>query len=203
MTKLRLGSNTRRQRGQSLVEFALILPLLAAMLAAVLEFGLVMDADMGLEAASREGARVSAVLGNDGTQGVCTGTRLTSAEATVDPAILSTVTASLKSAGIDITRVQVWIFDADTNGSPLVVSGVAQVNKYSGTTGSFVSANGDVWKACGRHDGTFGGGSYDDVGVQIQYTYKSQTGVLSFLSGGLPMSATAVMPIGPPWTVQP
>ena len=84
-----------------------------------------------------------------------------------------------------------------------MVASVAQVNKYSGTTGSFVSSNGDVWKACSRHDGTFGGGSFDDVGVKVQYTYTSQTGVLSFLSGGLPMSATAVMPIGPPWTLQP
>jgi hypothetical protein len=57
--------------------------------------------------------------------------------------------------------------------------------------------------ACGRHDGTFGGGIYDDVGVQVQYTYTSKTGLLSFFTNGLPMTAKTVMPIGPPWKLQP
>lgn len=199
MMKLRIGARARRERGQSLVEFALVLPVIAVMLSAVVEFGLAMNTDLALEAASREGARVGAVLGNDGTQGRCTGTYLTTAEATVDAGILTTVKASLASAGINVSTVQVWIFLAAPNGSPTTGS----INKYSWASGAWTSSTGDAWKACSRHDGTFGGGVYDNVGVEIQYTYQSQTGLLSIFTGGLPMTATAVMPIGPPWTLQP
>ena len=197
--KLRFRLNSRNQRGQSLVEFAMVLPVMAVMLSAVLEFGFAMDANMALEAASRQGARVGAVLGNDGTQGVCTGSRLTTAEAAVDPAILDTVKASLSSGGIDFTKVQVWIFLADANGQPTV----SKINKYSWVAGAWASSTGDAWQACGRHDGTFAGGIYDDVGVQVQYTYTSRTGLLAVFTGGLPMTTGAIMPIGPPWTLLP
>jgi Flp pilus assembly protein TadG len=197
--KLRFRLNSRHQRGQSLVEFAMVLPVMAVMLSAVLEFGFAMDANMALEAASRQGARVGAVLGNDGTQGVCTGSRLTTAEATVDPAILDTVKASLTSGGIDFTKVKVWIFLADANGQPTV----NEINKYSWVAGAWQSSTGDAWRACDRHDGTFAGGIYDDVGVRIQYTYASRTGLLAVFTGGLPMTTSAIMPIGPPWTLLP
>ena len=197
--KLRFRLNSRHQRGQSLVEFAMVLPVMAVMLSAVLEFGFAMDANRALEAASRQGARVGAVLGNDGTQGVCTGSRLTTAEAAVDPAILDTVKASLSSGGIDFTKVQVWIFLADSNGQPTV----GKINKYSWVAGAWQSSTGDAWMACSRHDGTFAAGIYDDVGVQVQYTYTSRTGLLAVFTGGLPMTTGAIMPIGPPWTLLP
>lgn len=197
--KLRFRLNSRLQRGQSLAEFAMVLPVMAVMLSAVLEFGFAMDANMALEAASRQGARVGAVLGNDGTQGVCTGARYTTAEATVDPAILDTVKASLSTGGIDFTKVQIWIFLADGNGQPTA----GKINKYSWVAGAWQSSTGDAWTACSRHDGTFAGGIYDDVGVQVRYTYTSHTGVLAIFTGGLPMTTSAVMPIGPPWTLLP
>jgi hypothetical protein len=151
-----------------------------------------MSADLGLETASREGARVGAVLGNGATGGACPNA---TAEATVDPSILQTVQASLSNTSVDMSKIQVWIFLADASGSPTVGS----INKYSWVAGAWASSTGDVWKACSRHDGTFGGGIYDDVGVQIQYTYTSKTGILTFLTSGLPMTAKSVFPIGPPW----
>lgn len=205
MMKLRFGASGRRQRGQSIAEFALILPVLAAMLAATLEFGLAFDADMALETASREGARVAGALGNNGTQGVCPDA---TAEATVDPAIVNAVQTSLTGSGLDLSSVIISIFQADPNGQPLPTVGVTHVNKFAWVWsdaahpengGSFVKQAGGDYKACGRHDGTFGGGVYDDVAVSIQYTYTSKTGLLAIFSGGLSMSASAVMPIGPPW----
>jgi Flp pilus assembly protein TadG len=201
MMKLRVRANGRRQRGQSLVEFALIVPVLAVMLSAILEFGLAFDADLSLEAASREGARIGASLGNDGTQGTCPNAL---SEATVDPAIINAIKASLTSAGVTLSSVKISIFNADTNGAPVILSGVTQINKYKWDTpsSSFVVDGTHAWPSCGRHDGTFGGGSYDDVGVQIDYTYTSKTGLLSFMSSGLHMTARTVMPIGPPWKLQ-
>jgi hypothetical protein len=195
--KLRTKAGTRRQRGQSLVEFALIVPILAVMLSAVLEFGLAFDADMALEAATREGARTGASLGNDGTQGICPNAL---AETTVDPLIVGAVKASLQGAGVNMSSVKIWIFGADANGVPATA-----INKYKwdGPSSSFIVDGTRSWMACGRHDGTFGGGIYDDVGVQVQYTYTSKTGLLSFFTNGLPMTAKTVMPIGPPWKLQP
>jgi hypothetical protein len=196
MMKRTRKPDARGQRGQSIAEFALILPILATILVAILEFGMAFDADLALEAASREGARVGASLGNDGTQGICPNA---TAEAVVDPSIVKTIKSSLIGAGVDMTSVKIWIFGADASGNP-----ATDINKYSWNIGTstFDKLSGN-FTACGRHDGTFGGGVYDDVGVQVQYTYTSKTGLLAMFTGGLPMTARAVMPIGPPWQLLP
>jgi hypothetical protein len=196
MMKRTRKPDARGQRGQSIAEFALILPILATILVAILEFGMAFDADLALEAASREGARVGASLGNDGTQGICPNA---TAEAVVDPGIVKTIKSSLIGAGVDMTSVTIWIFGADASGNP-----ATDINKYSWNIGTstFDKLSGN-FTACGRHDGTFGGGVYDDIGVQVQYTYTSKTGLLAMFTGGLPMTARAVMPIGPPWQLLP
>lgn len=197
MMKLFRGAGTSRQRGQSLVEFVIVLPVLAVMLSAVLEFGLAIDADVALEAASRDGARAAASLGNGGTQGVCPNAVADNATTGVDATIVQTVQTSLSGAGVNVTSVQIWIYGAGANGSANTA-----VNKYAWNGSAFASTNGHPYAACGRHDGTFGGGSFDSIGVQIQYTYTSSTGLLAIFTGGLPMTATCVMPIGPPWKLQ-
>jgi len=190
LRRLQGGSH---QRGQNLVEFAIVLPVIAVILSAILEFGLAFNVDMALEAASRDGARTGASIGNDGTQGVCPNT---TAENTVDPSILSAVQASLTNSGVTLTGVTVTIYLADTNGNP----GTSK-NVYV-YAGAWTLTSGYNWPACGRHDGTFGGGIYDSIGVKVTTTYTSKTGILSFLKGGLPISARAVFPIGPPWSLQ-
>jgi len=54
-----------RQRGQSLVEFALVLPLLGLMLFAVIDFGFIFFQTQALCDAAREGARAGALLKSD------------------------------------------------------------------------------------------------------------------------------------------
>jgi|GEM_PF-1943076 Flp pilus assembly protein TadG len=192
--KLRLGVKARRQRGQSLVEFAVVLPVMAAMLAAVLEFGLALDTDMSLETASREGARVGAVLGNGGSGGTCPYASAEDPTTGVDATIVNTVKTSLANSSVDMSTVKISIFGAAANGSANTA-----IDTYAWVSGAFVATNGHPYAACGRHDGTFGGGTYDDIAVQIQYTYTSKTGLLSIFTGGLPMTAKAIFPIGPPW----
>jgi Flp pilus assembly protein TadG len=199
MIKLRMAKTSRRQRGQSLVEFALVLPLMAVMLASILEFGLAFDANLGLEAASRQGARTGASLGNFGTQGVCSGAIGALAEATVDPAIVTAVKTSLSSAGIGMATVKISIFGVDATG--VANTGINKY-KWDTATSAFVADGTYSWQACGRHDGTFGGGTYDSIAVQITYTYTSRTGLLAIFTGGLPMSTKAIMPIGPPAQLQ-
>ena len=197
MMKLFRGAGNKRQRGQSLVEFAMVLPVLAIMLSAVLEFGLAIEADMGLEAASRDGARTAASLGNGGSQGICPNTISDDATSGVDATVVQTVATSLSGAGISLTSVQIWIFGAAADGSANT-----SIDKYAWNGVAFASSNGHPYAACGRHDGTFGGGGYDTIAVQISYTYTSSTGLLAIFTGGLPMTAKCIMPIGPPWKLQ-
>ncbi len=57
----------RSERGQSLVEYALILPLLLLLLVAIMEFGLVALDYATLSNAAREGARAAAVVSTTDT----------------------------------------------------------------------------------------------------------------------------------------
>lgn len=54
-------SSRRRGRGQSLVEVALILPILVILLAAVIDLGRVLDASIVLSDAARVGARFGSI----------------------------------------------------------------------------------------------------------------------------------------------
>jgi Flp pilus assembly protein TadG len=53
----------RNQKGQALVEFALILPILMLVVMAILQFGMMLNSYLTIENASREGAR-SGIIGS-------------------------------------------------------------------------------------------------------------------------------------------
>jgi Flp pilus assembly protein TadG len=67
----RLRSYKRRSRGQSLAEFALVLPILALLIFALLDLGRAVYVYNTLSNAARAGARVAAVNQNASTNGVC------------------------------------------------------------------------------------------------------------------------------------
>jgi len=52
------------QRGQGLVEFALVIPLLVFLFMAVIELALMLNAVIGVNRASQQGAHLAAILGN-------------------------------------------------------------------------------------------------------------------------------------------
>ena len=54
-------TRSRRRRGQALVEFALVVPLFLLLLAAMIDFGLGLNASISVSNAAREGARLGAV----------------------------------------------------------------------------------------------------------------------------------------------
>lgn len=57
-------SGTNREGGASLVEFALVVPLLALFLFGIIQFGLAYDKKQSINSAAREGARTAAIPTN-------------------------------------------------------------------------------------------------------------------------------------------
>ena len=79
----------KSQKGQSLVEFALVLPVFVVILLAIIEFGRLWEVSNVLTSAAREGARAAAVSGPDvakaitAAQTVLSAGRITDATITV------------------------------------------------------------------------------------------------------------------------
>jgi hypothetical protein len=185
------------QRGQGVVEFALLVPVFMLILLAMLEFGFLFDHTLTIQYASREGARVGSALVNGGGTLGCPSSPTVSPNAdTVDPLIIAAVTRVLKSPGsrVDIAQVPtIRIYKANASGDELgpvnvwtysagataVVDGVTLTLNYS-----FSSAlSTPPWPACIRFNG---GASPDSIGVSLTYTYQFQTAlgnVLRFFGG--------------------
>lgn len=60
-----LSALKKNEKGQSLVEFALVLPILLLLVLGMLEYGWMLNAKISVTGAAREGARASSVLGED------------------------------------------------------------------------------------------------------------------------------------------
>lgn len=65
-----LAGTRRKEQGQSLVEFALVLPLLAVVLFAILEFGLIITNQIELTNAVGDGARTASLTATNGSAAV-------------------------------------------------------------------------------------------------------------------------------------
>ena len=64
MTPRPRAERRARSRGQSLVEFAIVVPVFLMLAFGVVDFGLAFDASIGITNAAREGARLGATLPN-------------------------------------------------------------------------------------------------------------------------------------------
>jgi len=60
-----LRRSQKKNRGQAIVEFALILPIFILILFGIVEFGMVFNQYLVVTSASREGARIAALGGTD------------------------------------------------------------------------------------------------------------------------------------------
>jgi hypothetical protein len=167
-----------RQRGQGMVEFAVIVPVFLLLLMGMLEFGFVFTHNLTLEYATREGARAGSTL-SDGklVSGTC---------ATIDQAIINSVTKVLKSPGSPILgypNAVAWIkiWDADTSGNP-IAGKINTWNNKSDGTGTFQLSGTAAWDPCSRHSATWVSGTCgsttcppDSIGVSLSYTYTMVT----------------------------
>ncbi len=181
----------RAAEGQSLVEFALIVPIFMLLLLGMLEFGFAFTADQTLAYATREGARTGAALANGGGILGC-GAGQSPNAASVDPLIVAAVERVLTSpgspVGVHLDRIPtIRIYLANSDGSE---SASADVWTYRAGAGPVVDGKAidyvltsTGWAACSRLNGV----AADGLGVSLTYSYQFQTpygAILGYFGAG-------------------
>lgn len=173
----------KRQRGQGIVEFALILPLFMVLLLTVLEFGTAFRHHLALEYATREGARIGSALANGGGALGCN-TGQSPKASTVDPLIVEAVQRVLMSTGSPIALAsvsEIRIYKANAAGGEL---GPVNVWTYAYDAGPVPSDSTSRlnftpsavgWNACSRSNAT----PAEAIGISITYRYTFTTGLAS------------------------
>jgi hypothetical protein len=203
----RSRSGRRGIRGQSLVEFALIVPLFMVLLLGMLEFGFVFTHHLGLEYATREGARMGASLAGGSTTGVLC--------QDVDKNVIAAFQRVATSSGsqLVVARIsQIQIYDANPSGLP--ISGLVNV-WVPGGDGTMVDGTALLWhpSSVGWNACTVGtrknGSGYlngttpntDSIGVSATYSYRLITAIGSMIgafgSGQITITDRTTMALNP------
>jgi len=171
-----------RARGQSLVEFALVIPIFFTLLVGVIEFSLALNAVLAVNFASRDATLIAAEAGNASGS---------------DCAILRTVQDRIGAPADPNNIIDVTIFRANTVGQAIPVGSPAQ-NVYArggsmtcplpsdptstiafhlvGTAGYLETTRCNVLAGC------TGGRTLDHIGVDIRYTYVWHTPLKNFVA---------------------
>ena len=198
-----------RSRGQSLVEFSVLVPAFMLILFGMLEFGFVFTHNLTLEYATREGARTGAALADGGgNAAIC---------ATIDPQIIAAVERVLTSPGspIDetqVTSIKIWQSTAASSGNPGTPIDAAHTATWNYGTGGAPIVDGfqlhyhqttgpASWAPCTRNNGA----GPDSIGVSLEYNYSMVTplsAVARFFGGGassgiIPMGDRTIMALNP------
>ena len=203
-------SRRERERGQGLVEFTMVVPVILLIVVSVAELGLAFGNAHTVGYGSREGARVGSALAQGGVLDCSGGDDPTMVDAT----LVSAVQRILKSpgSGIDVSRVQeIRIFKATSSGAE--TAGRVNVWMYTGErTGpevdpgpgveniDFNLIGSNAWPACSRDNS---GSTPDSIGVTVRYRYDFVTpvpSVLDAIAGGalsLSLNETTVMSLNP------
>lgn len=184
---IRRGPFGRRggERGQSIVEFTLILPVFLLVLLGMLEYGSAYDHRTAMAYAVREGARVGASLGS--------GNSSTPASA-VDPAIVAAVQRGLTNPILIDNITSIDIYKAGLDGKPVG----SYMNSYD-KDGNVISVG---WPASTRIAGLNG----DSIGVRVRYDFHPITPLGTFMGlmfspipgyATIPMADSSVMHLEP------
>lgn len=128
------GRRKRRERGQSLLEFALALPLLAVILFGLTDFGLAYFNEISITSAARTGARVAAVTAQ--------GSGTTQAQAAISDAARDLVGCNLNTSAITISPqydqagiIDQWTVTVSCTYSPVTPLGTL-LAYFGGSSGS-------------------------------------------------------------------
>lgn len=197
----------RGQRGQSVVELTVLLPVILLILLGILEFGMAFDHLISISYATREGARTGAALVNGGGALGCSTGQSPNA-ATVDAQIVAAVERVLTSPGsqVALARVsQIRIYQSTSTGAE-----TGGVNVWTYAPGGGPTVDGDPldfaasatpWAPCSRTN-TLPAPSLG-VAIQYRYTFSTPLGSLLALVGGgagttgLDVTDRAVMAMNP------
>lgn len=184
MRLLRLGAPRRstRSSGQTLVEFALVIPIFLTVVVAIAEFSMLFTAFLSASFASRDAAQIAAELGDS---------------AGADGVILRQIERDV-SAPVDRSSIkEVHIFQADQFGAPvgsetIYVRGGSTTFTYPGPVTIVVpytrTANGYPETArcniLASVQCTPSKTTIDTVGIKITYQYSWHTPLPGLLGGG-------------------
>lgn len=128
----------KNNRGQSLVEFAILAPLLLLFIGGMIEFGLVYHEQLVVTAAAREGARVAVVNSDNPTTAGKTAAENYAKNASISPAGVSASVSPVPPPGSSNRTVTVTV----TNPIKIVVPVIDTLFKnkagYDKNTGKFV-----------------------------------------------------------------
>lgn len=105
---------TRRRGGQTLVEFALIVPVLLAMLMGIIEFGWLVKTQLTVANAAREGIRYAA-LGNSSSN---VRLRIENSATTLSPAITDSQITLEQTSDTTSSTPTYYAWPADTTATP-------------------------------------------------------------------------------------
>jgi Flp pilus assembly protein TadG len=194
MKRRSLSRGARDERGASLIEAAVVIPLLILLAFGAAEFGFAFLDFLNVSSAAREGARVGSAVGD-----------AIDADALIMGAIAE-ATADLDTSTIET----VWIFRAKANGDPVdncVVDNSVDYYTCAGPTNNTMIYDGagnlliGSWTSTGRTD-TVGlncpavpADCPDRLGVRVVFTHQYITGFLALPTG--PFSEDAVFQIEP------
>jgi hypothetical protein len=186
-----------------LVEFAIILPSFLLVMVGTIDFGFAFYANMTLEYASREGARVgSALASGNSTSAPC---------GDVDGHIIAAAQRVLESAGIAVRLdpsdpaksgvLWVRIYKADTSGN----GWTSNYNEWTYSAGNGPVVDGTKldfvqgtvgWNACPLGNRK-NGATPDSLGVAISYRHALVIPTGPFLGGSINLLDKTVMVLNP------
>jgi Flp pilus assembly protein TadG len=163
----RSSGKRTRTRGQTMTEFALVVPVLLVLIMGVLDGALLMFSVGTARYSSAEGSRVAATLGN---------------VANTDSQVVTTIRNTVSGTQLfTVDEVDIYKLDVDASGN--LTQNIAKTNKYKldGTP-----VNSIPWPASGRD---VGNGTSDFIGITVNYTYTWKAGFFAPLG---PLKTTAV-----------
>jgi Flp pilus assembly protein TadG len=167
-----------RQRGQSLVEFALVIPLFLLLFVALIEFAMVLNAVIAINFASREASLIGAEAGNAGDADCVI---LAAVETAVGPPAAPTQITGVRiyqanRAGAVIPgRVNAYVRTGETTCTYPDGSVVRVPYTRTGGAGYPEASRCNVLAGCG------GSTTVDQIGVEVTYQYSWRTPMYSLL----------------------
>lgn len=192
--------SARDERGQAVVETALLVPFLLVLVFGVVELGTALHETMTIAAATREGARTAGALVNGGGPLGC-GPGQSPNASTVDPLVVAAIERVLTASGTQISLAdvsEIRIYKATPSGEE--TSGAANRWTYSLDGGPLVAGDpldfveySVEWLACSRNNML----PADSVGITLRYTYRGRTPLRLFVPGlaTINISDSTVMPL--------
>jgi Flp pilus assembly protein TadG len=191
------------ERGQSLIELSIAIPVVLLLLLGMLEFGFAFSHHLTLEYATREGARTGAALAAGTGEVACTGANNT------DAYTIAAVQRVLTGTGgqVPIGQVkEIRIYKASSTGA----DSLGLSNKWVPGAGGpsvdgvqllFTRSGSTFWDPCTRHDSPGAWGGTDSIGVSLIYDYQYITPLGNLMGlGGAPVlqiSDRTIMALNP------